>query len=390
MHVRVRRTIPDTIKKYKKSFDCVPLTLPMTAALDKTKLVPDVIMETIKLTKRFGLLVMSLLAALAAVSCETVYEGEGDCSVVYKVGFKYTKNILEADAFENQVKSVSLYVFDKQGKLVAEKTENIDRLVSNGNAMDIEVPAPGDYDLIAWGGIAGSNAFTLNNGNKTAAKEDHVVTLNTVNDYWADQMDPLFHAEAANVNFPSQSGVHKVCTMDLAKDTNTVRIILMHYNDREMNKDDFSITVTENNGNGILGPDNSVLPGNPVTYSTWTKKALVVEKPGNNGSRAEVESCVSIVAEIDIARLIRNHNLTLSIVNNGYEVEEYREIIRLPLIDLLMIAKGDARSKMDDQEYLDRQDEYNLVFFINDDNGWYIEGGIFINSWFMALQESEL
>lgn len=347
-------------------------------------------METIKLTKRFGLLVMSLLAALAAVSCETVYEGEGDCSVVYKVGFKYTKNILEADAFENQVKSVSLYVFDKQGKLVAEKTENIDRLVSNGNAMDIEVPAPGDYDLIAWGGIAGSNAFTLNNGNKTAAKEDHVVTLNTVNDYWADQMDPLFHAEAANVNFPSQSGVHKVCTMDLAKDTNTVRIILMHYNGREMNKDDFSITVTENNGNGILGPDNSVLPGNPVTYSTWTKKALVVEKPGKNGSRAEVESCVSIVAEIDIARLIRNHNLTLSIVNNGYEVEEYREIIRLPLIDLLMVAKGDARSKMDDQEYLDRQDEYNLVFFINDDNGWYIEGGIFINSWFMALQESEL
>ena len=44
---------------------------------------------------------------------------------------------------------------------------------------------------------------------------------------------------------------------------------------------------------------------------------------------------------------------------------------------------------MDDQEYLDRQDEYNLVFFLDADGDW-LSSSIIINSWKVVLSETGL
>ena len=43
---------------------------------------------------------------------------------------------------------------------------------------------------------------------------------------------------------------------------------------------------------------------------------------------------------------------------------------------------------MDDQEYLDRQDEYNLTFFLDENNDWHMTSGIIINSWRIVLQDT--
>jgi len=44
---------------------------------------------------------------------------------------------------------------------------------------------------------------------------------------------------------------------------------------------------------------------------------------------------------------------------------------------------------MDDQEYLDRQDKYDLVFFLDQGDRW-MNAYIYINSWKLVLQNIEL
>ena len=44
---------------------------------------------------------------------------------------------------------------------------------------------------------------------------------------------------------------------------------------------------------------------------------------------------------------------------------------------------------MSDQEYLDRQDEYNMTFFLDENNRW-LATTIIINSWRVVLNPTDL
>ena len=44
---------------------------------------------------------------------------------------------------------------------------------------------------------------------------------------------------------------------------------------------------------------------------------------------------------------------------------------------------------MSDQEYLDRQDSYDLVFFLNERNEW-LATSIYINSWRVVLSHADM
>lgn len=64
-----------------------------------------------------------LLAAIACASmlyaCDgLIYDGEGDCSVNYRVRFRYDYNMKFADAFAHEVNVVTLYLLDADGRVV--------------------------------------------------------------------------------------------------------------------------------------------------------------------------------------------------------------------------------------------------------------------------------
>ena len=48
--------------------------------------------------------------------------------------------------------------------------------------------------------------------------------------------------------------------------------------------------------------------------------------------------------------------------------------------DYALLVKGFAHEDMDNQEYLDRQDEYNMTFFLTGDKQW-LSTVIIINDW---------
>ena len=64
----------------------------------------------------------SLLAiwGVTMVSCSNILDEEVvDCSVDYRVKFKYDHNMKFADAFANEVRSVTLYAFNVRANLSA-------------------------------------------------------------------------------------------------------------------------------------------------------------------------------------------------------------------------------------------------------------------------------
>ena len=63
--------------------------------------------------------VVVALLLLPLVSCsDWIYDEEGDCTVYYRLRFRYDMNLKWADAFAKEVTSVHVYAFDESGVLV--------------------------------------------------------------------------------------------------------------------------------------------------------------------------------------------------------------------------------------------------------------------------------
>ena len=86
-----------------------------------------------------------------------------------------------------------------------------------------------------------------------------------------------------------------------------------------------------------------------------------------------------------VNRLFTGKNPKLCVLKH----ETGEKIFQIPLIDYVLLVKGKYNRAMSNQEYLDRQDEYSFIFFLDANNNW-LSSHIFINSWRVVLNETEL
>jgi hypothetical protein len=167
-------------------------------------------------------------------------------------------------------------------------------------------------------------------------------------------------------------------TMSLMKNTNSVRILLHEMSGHDVGADKFIFEIKDNNG--IYNWDNTLLDDEDITYSAWyqeTGSADVEE------SRAITSISVAL-AELTIGRMMANNSPILYIKNS----QTGEEVVRIPLAEYALLIKGKYREQMSNQEYLDRQDEYSLTFFL--DEGVWLDTYILINSWRVVLNNTEL
>ena len=84
---------------------------------------------------------MASVCLLAMSSCDNwLYEEEGDCSVYYRLKFRYDMNLKWADAFANEVTSIHLYAFDNSGR-VGMAESGTDCSGNSGKLFDAARPA---------------------------------------------------------------------------------------------------------------------------------------------------------------------------------------------------------------------------------------------------------
>ena len=332
----------------------------------------------------------SLLLAvwgLTMVSCENILEEEVvDCSVNYRVKFKYDHNMKYADAFANEVRSVTLYAFDMEGKFVYQRTEQGDILGEDGYTMPLEVEA-GDYRFVTWAGLEGEESFSvpvLTQGvstideltcrmNRISKRSDGTAIIN-------EDLKPLWHGEVTEHSFTSRAAMNQELTIPLVKNTNNVRIVLQHLSGSPVDVDKFTFTITDENG--LMDYDNSLLEDEKLTYYAWRTDGGVAELNAE-GSRAQTSIGVAI-AELTVGRLVMENNPILTISNDKGE-----KVLSIPLIDYALLVKGYYNRHMDDQEYLDRQDEFNMTFFLDENDNWF-NSYIIINSWKVVLNNTDL
>lgn len=343
-------------------------------------------MKVLAYTKRIKVCTIALLAMLASASCDSILgEEDVDCSVEYRVKFKYDYNMKYADAFAHEVKSVTIYAFDDDGKFVYQNTEQGDILGENGYSMPVEVE-PGDYHLISWAGLDGEESFSvpiLTKGvstiNELNCKMQRIYSRAADGSAIVNEdLSPLWHGEVKKQSF-SRAAKQQVITIPLVKNTNNIRIVLQHLSSEAVNSDRFEFNITDENG--LMNYDNQLLDDETLTYYAWHKSDGVADLTPANPSRAITAVGVAI-AELTVGRLVVEKNPTLTITNK----ETGEKVLSIPLIDYLVLVKGNYNKNMTDQEYLDRQDEYNMTFFLDENDNW-ASSTIYINGWHIVNQE---
>lgn len=330
----------------------------------------------------FGL----MFVCLTMVACDgSIYDYEGDCSITYRVKFRYDWNMKYADAFAHEVESVTLYVLDENGTVVWQRTESGDALAADDYAMTVDVE-PGTYNLLAWCGTTDKGSFVIPDA---ATREGLTCTMNREHDaadgsaFVGDDLDRLFHGYLENQNFADTEGVYTI-TMPLKKDTNNIRIVLAHLSgsaeDLKASNFDFMITDT----NGAMDWDNSLMDDEKITYHAWHVESGSADFEYETESTRTESKYNTVVAELTVPRLMmqnqKNAFLTVRNTDTG------KNVLSIRLIDALLLFKGYYNRPMSDQEYLDRQDEYPLTFFIDDGYRW-TDAAIYINSWKVVYRE---
>ncbi|MCM1452138.1 MAG: FimB/Mfa2 family fimbrial subunit [Clostridium sp.] len=372
--------------------------------------------------KRYAMAAAAGLGLTASLSsCDSwIYNDEEDC--VYYVRFEYDYNLKWANAFPAEVKSVTLYILDENDNVVLEQSENTSVLADNGYRMVIDDPkiVPGRYRLLAWAGDEEVGSYPKTTG---TAKADHhrrlereVLTANAPETgeaveehHHRGHMDRLYHGQlpsTLNTKLATnQAGVkdgycifsegyRDVFTVPMMKDTNTIRIHLQQIGGQPMPVEKFDFTITDRNGH--MDCENDICDDTQITYHPWALKSGTTDLT-LQGVQATYGTAL---AEFTTSRLMKDNDADaiLSIKN-----EEGEEIVRLPVLQALLLAKSEyyaeAESKGDvpsgqhqelsDQEFFDRQDTYNLTFFLDEHTRW-TSAEIFIESWKVVWNKVDL
>jgi hypothetical protein len=353
-------------------------------------------------TGRRALLTLALSSLLTLCACGALDDDTQECQATYKVRFRYDMNMKYANAFEHEVRAVTLYVIDTEGNIVRTEEADAAELDATDGTITLRGLQPGTYSFLAWCTTNANNTYEFSDGQTPTEMTDLTCRLkpsrNRAGEDEVDfDIDALYHGLVPEQVLPDSFGTFTY-DVPLTKDTNRFRIVLQNISNKTLLPSQFAFELTDDNE--YLDYDNSVIAeeddDTPVAYKPWNTSSALI-----NGEEAAVVAAAaddddlstpqtgfdanSVIVELTTSRLMADHAPRLSVTNT----ETGETIINLPLLDYIRLVMGYENRNMDLQEYLDRQDEYNMVFFIDERDTW-TKAYIYINSWRVVLMEKTL
>lgn len=261
--------------------------------------------------------------------------------------------------------------------------------------MLLDLPA-GDYKLLAWCGLSNGGergeSFSVPEARIGVTRmEELKCSLNRGRDALGAYSDTplyrLFHG-ALDVTLPAnENGGSYDYTMSLTKNTNHVRVILQHLSGEDVDADQFTFRIEDENG--LMGHDNALLPDEVISYRAW-KTQSAEAGVGKEDARAVI-TVKSAIADLTVGRMTEEHRLKTYLVIANKESGD--RVARIPLIDYALLAKGyyeeEYGHEMSDQEFLDREDDYVMTFFLDEDDNW-ISSEILIHSWRVIIGDYDV
>lgn len=382
------------------------------------------------------------LLSLSCISCSLIKDDLSDCPSGLYVRFVYDYNTARADLFKDHVGYVRLFVYNETGNLVAERTvANSDDeapLQNYGYTIHFEdgqLP-PGRYrlqaiafqkhydDALATKGakyryddpsmshellveldheldkIQGTEKYPVNN----IAPLDtlwHTLKVSSLAPTDGVSTPPLQKTTKPYSIYPLEDqyvevadGLATYATVSMIRDTKHINILLRQIDDPDnISHADFDVSIADRNKS--VAHDNELasdLMLHYTPYQKWTTRfdgiTSVVERDGDTRSTA-----LQRTAHYNLMcnRLIHSNDADkaacLTIVNK----KTGAKVVEINLASML----AEARIAYDayhysEQEYLDREYDYHLHFFLKGDSWEYCDITINTLSWSKRVSKIEL
>lgn len=350
-------------------------------------------MSNVKNLLNWQLAAAFLGAASLFASCDSViYDDLEPCESRHAISFRWEKNMVGADAFRGNVKSVTVYGFDQYDRLAFQFSEKGDALAMQGYTLPITDVAPGEYTIVAWCGLENdgtrAESFIVPQAEigRTTRQELNCRMEREIRadgtHHSSKQLFDLYHGTAYGVtiyerNDMEHQGDH-IYTVNLTKDTNNVRIMLQQM-DKDVYVDDYSFKIEE--ANGLLGSDNELKTDPVINYEPFhTAEGVAGIVEGTSRADGAIEGLGIAIADLKMSRLMARRPCVVTIYNS-----DGSSVLQIPLTEYALLAKPFEAEGFTDQEYLDCQDNYRLMFFL-DSKGTWISSRININSWTIYKQ----
>ena len=203
-------------------------------------------------------------------------------------------NMKFADAFSNSVSHIEVYVYDTEtGALLFKQEECGEKLSAEDYVMELKGLAPGSYDIAVWGGDGlCKEKFILDAPETGHYMTDVICTMQREEGNVKEDVGSLFYG-MKRVTFEGTYGTHQE-TIYLTKNTNTIRVVLQHLSGIDVNPDEFTFKITDENGVVRFAFISRIMKEKGIDYYLAAAKAIRKKYPN-----AEFHVCGFCEAEYE-------------------------------------------------------------------------------------------
>ena len=317
-------------------------------------------------------------SALGLASCSLINDDLDPCPEGVALRFVYDYNMLYANAFPAQVDCLTLLVYDQNGNFVTSKTETTSVLADENWRMTLDLPAGKTYKFVAYGGMecpqSSFHFMTEPAAGTNFSQLAVAMNTNLVDAIPGVDLHNLYYGELT-MEVPKGALDYTAGTVSMMRDTNSIRILLQNVDGSPVEPEDFNFAIYANNTE--LNGSNEIIPTtNGNVYYPWS----VGQK---DAGLSEADDIITLAyAEFSVNRLMAGSNTRLHIS----EVMSDKTVLDIPIVNYLLLMKSDHFNSMPDQEYLDRENHWDVILFL--DNGRWVDAYIVVNNWYVRIDHA--
>ena len=367
----------------------------------------------------FKLVCFSAIALTTMSSC--IKEDMDDCPpAISKVAlqFDYTYNVKQADAFAAEVKNINVYAFDENGKFFDSYIESREKF-ETGHTMEITGLKDGKYTFVclARDRQVMSRAEDDEMEFSFASLTPGVSTIDDLTERMGkdngegiknDKEFAALYTAKTQVDFQrlnqkGNEGTVVTSTLSLMKCTKTYRIVLLPYENDQADFKPENFDVRIEGSAAWLDHKGEKVKNEKITYLPYN-----MERRANyDGAHTEVnEEPVdqALIYDLSSSRMFERQNDRRAVRDGDKNNYDDKRIIITDLRDkdnpielfnhslpwFLALCGEKVNQNWDDQEYLDREDHYVLMFYVSDKRDYNMITKVNVNGWNVNIKDTEL
>ena len=367
----------------------------------------------------FKLVCFSAIALTTMSSC--IKEDMDDCPpAISKVAlqFDYTYNVKQADAFAAEVKNINVYAFDENGKFFDSYIESREKF-ETGHTMEITGLKDGKYTFVclARDRQVMSRAEDDEMEFSFASLTPGVSTIDDLTERMGkdngeeiknDKEFAALYTAKTQVDFQrlnqnGNEGTVVTSTLSLMKCTKTYRIVLLPYENDQADFKPENFDVRIEGSAAWLDHKGEKVKNEKITYLPYN-----MERRANyDGAHTEVnEEPVdqALIYDLSSSRMFERQSDRRAVRDGDKSKYDDKRIIITDLRDkdnpieffnhslpwFLALCGDKVNQNWDDQEYLDREDHYVLMFYVSDKRDYNMITKVNVNGWNVNIKDTEL